>query len=320
MLTSNKYKKFLLLLFCLPVISQGQQSSKPYPNSFFITIDSVTLHYRIWQPDLLREKGKVLLVHGFCGSTFNFRENYDTLVKQGYKVVAVDLPGFGYSQRKIMTNQSQSNRSRLIWLLLDSIDGQERDKWNIVGHSMGGGTVEAMALMHPERTNTLTIIDGLIFIKNKPFYQGIFSLFRTAPRYNILISFTKKNYITYNNISRKLKSVYGCAQDSSIVNAYLGPLLIDGSAETIVNIIANSGEIARLDADGLKSLPVLVVWGKKDRTIPLRWGKRLKRDVPSLELKIIPGSYHMPMETHHEIFNRYLIDFLNKNNPAGFHT
>jgi len=92
------------------------------------------------------------------------------------------------------------------------------------------------------------------------------------------------------------------------------PLLLKGTAETVVNILSNSSEIQPLKAKALSNLPVLVIWGKKDRTIRLSNGKKLKRTVPSIELKVIPDARHMAMETHPAIFNAMLIEFLNKNN------
>ena len=59
---------------------------------------------------------------------------------------------------------------------------------------------------------------------------------------------------------------------------------------------------------------MLVIWGKKDKTLRLKNGTKLKRAVPSIELKVIPDAYHMAMETHPEIFNQILLEFLDRNN------
>jgi len=89
---------------------------------------------------------------------------------------------------------------------------------------------------------------------------------------------------------------------------------IDGSAETVINLIANSKEIQSLHAEGLNTLPVLLIWGKKDKTIRVRNAKKIMRVAPNIELKIIPTARHIPMETHPAEFNPLLIDFLNRNN------
>ena len=94
----------------------------------------------------------------------------------------------------------------------------------------------------------------------------------------------------------------------------MDPLRIKGSAASVINIYANAHEIRHLHADGLLDLPVLVIWGKKDRTIYLRSARKLKRNVPTIDLKIIPDAHHSPMETHPQQFNELLLNFLNAHN------
>jgi len=293
---------------------ENEIPERPYENSHFHVVDSLRLHYRVWNSDLLHPRGKVLLIHGFCGSTFCWRNNYDTLVKAQYQVYAIDLPGFGYSERSVEINQSQSNRAQIIWKLLDTIDQGDTVRWNIVGHSMGGGTAEAVALTRPEKIRSLVLVSGMVFIKNDNVEKTVVGLVNHPLYKKILLSYTEKNYLSFNKFRRELKGAYGFFPDSATVNGYLEPLLIDGTAETVVNLLANSDEIRPLNAIGLKSLPVLLIWGKKDRTIRLATGKKLKRAVPSVELTVIPDAYHMPMETHPDVFNRILVGFLDQNN------
>ncbi|MEI7500331.1 MAG: alpha/beta hydrolase [Bacteroidota bacterium] len=308
---------FLIILFILMTWDGdlfSQVPEKPYQNSRFDTVDSVVFHYRVWNNQLLHPKGKVILIHGFCGSTFCWRNNYDTLEAANYKVVAIDLPGFGYSERDAKLNQSQSNRGRLIWELLKKIDGNDTTKWNIVGHSMGGGAAEALALMNPGKSKSLTILDGMIFIKNNNVNLSVVGLVNQPLYKKLLLSYTEHRYLSFNNFRRQLKGTYGFLPDTITTNGYWQPLQIEGTAETVVNLLANSNEIQELDAKGLNQLPVLVIWGKKDRTIRLKNGKKLKRAVPSIELKVIPNARHMAMETHPKEFNHLLLEFLDKNN------
>lgn len=315
---------FFSLLLGLALIagifdSYGQEviskvPDKPYENSHFLKIDSATFHYRVYNEGIKNQRGKVLLVHGFCGSTFCWRKNIDTLVNAGYLVVAIDLPGFGYSDRNLHVNQSNSGRAHLIWALLAKIDQNDKRKWNIVGHSMGGGAVEAMALMNPDRVQTVTLVDGMVFIRNQNM-EGAFITMSKMKGYNqIMVSLAKQNIISYNSMERQMKKVYGRPLDSTEMKGYMNPLHIKGSAASVINIYANAHEIRHLHADGLLDLPVLVIWGKKDRTIHLRSAKKLKRNVPTIDLKIIPDAHHSPMETHSRQFNELFLNFLNAHN------
>jgi pimeloyl-ACP methyl ester carboxylesterase len=287
---------------------------RPFENSHFLKIDSATFHYRIYNEGIKNQKGKVLLVHGFCGSTFCWRNNIDALVNAGYLVVAIDLPGFGYSDRNLHVNQSHSGRAHLIWSLLAKIDQDDKRKWNIVGHSMGGGAVEAMALMNPDRVQTVTLVDGMVFIRNQNMEGAFITMTKMKGTNHIMVSLAKQNIISYNSMERLMKQVYGRPLDSTEMKGYMDPLRIKGSAASVINIYANAHEIRHLHADGLLDLPVLVIWGKKDRTIYLRSARKLKRNVPTIDLKIIPDAHHSPMETHPQQFNELLLNFLNAHN------
>jgi pimeloyl-ACP methyl ester carboxylesterase len=129
-----------------------------------------------------------------------------------------------------------------------------------------------------------------------------------------LVSLAKQNIISYNSIARLMKKVYGRPLDSVEMKGYFDPLKIDGSAASVINIFANAHEIRHLHADGLLDLPVLVIWGKKDRTIYLSTAKKLKRNIPTIDLKIIPDAHHSPMETHPGQFNELLLNFLDAHN------
>jgi pimeloyl-ACP methyl ester carboxylesterase len=91
-------------------------------------------------------------------------------------------------------------------------------------------------------------------------------------------------------------------------------LLIDGSAESVLSVFSNSKEIVRLDIKDMEKIPVLVIWGKNDKTISLSRGKRFVKKVPSAEFIIIPEARHDPMETDPAVFNAHLVRFLNINN------
>ncbi len=314
-----------LLLVCLPLFGLAANPSPegtgrqipahPYPNSHFRTVDSVRIHYRTWNDSLSHPRGKVFLVHGFSGSTFCYRKNIETLVQAGFYVVAVDLPCFGYSQRDPQLNQSQSNRARMLWLLLDSLNPGDTTRWNIVGHSMGGGTVEAMAILQPGRTRSLTIIDGMVFSRNKNLTGAVGMVARDQRIHRILISYTQKNLITYNNMRRLLKSAYGRPPDSTEVMGYLEPLLIEGTADAIWGVWTHAQEPVHLDSETLARMDILVVWGGKDRWIRKSTGKTFIKDIPGAEMVIIQKAGHIPMETDPDIFNGLLVTFLERTNP-----
>jgi len=303
----------ILWVLWMPGALQSQGPGKPYINSYFITIDSIRVHYREWNRDLANPRGKVLLIHGFIGSTYCWRMNADALAAEGYRVIAVDLPSFGYSARSLTFNQSQSSRGTLLWRLLDSIDGNDTTRWHIAGHSMGGGTAEAMALLRPHRTKSLLIVDGMVFFKNTNIESQFTILARQKQYKQIMVSFMEKNLITYKSVRNAIRKNYRYTPDSTVVMNYLTPLLQEGTAPSVLNVWANAQEIVPLNADSLKTVPLLLIWGNKDRTIYLRNGKRFAGRIPHAELIIINKAGHDPMETNPDVFNAIYLSFLNRN-------
>ncbi len=272
------------------------------------------LHYRVWITKVKPSKGKVLFIHGFTGSTFSFRKNYDSLVNAGYNILAVDLPAFGYSDRGTWINHSQSSRAVMIWKLIDRIDQGDTVKWNIIGHSMGGGTAEAVALMRPRQIKSLTLIDAMFFKKNSGVMSIAFSPSRMRQLKKYYVDYVAHYLLTFERMSKLLKSGYKKTPDTNDVSGYMMPLRIPGTSEAIVSTFSNCREIVPLNSDSLKNTAVLVVWGTKDSWIPPRSAKLIKTCVPQMELHKIKGAGHMPMETHPKEFNGILVNFLNRVN------
>lgn len=286
----------------------------PFKNSHFATIDSALIHYRLWVTKVKPAKGKIVFIHGFLGSTYSFRKNYDSLVNAGYNILSLDLPAFGYSDKGTWINHSQSHRAVMIWKLLDFIDRGDTARWNIVGHSIGGGAAEAMALMRPTRTKSLILVDAMFFNRNSGVMSITFSPSNTRPLNKFYVDYVNHCMPTFEGIYKLLKSGYKQNPDSSDVTGYMMPLRIPGTSEAIVSSFSNCKETIPLSIDSLKNIPVLVIWGTKDSWLPPRSAKIIKTYVPSMELFKIKGAGHMPNETHPREFNGKLVNFLNRVN------
>ncbi len=299
-----------ILVVFQPLESNAQSIQNPFPNSKFDSIEGIMVHYRVWNEDAAQPKGKILFIHGFAGSTFCFRYLYDTLETLGYKVVAIDLPGAGYSDRTLEFNHSHSNRARFLWKFLSAVEPEDTIGWRIVGHSMGGGAAEAMTIMEPDRTYRLVLIAGTIFRKSNNTTGNIGFMFRQKKIKKFMVSYADKNILTYKRFSRMLKSAYKRKPDSTEVMGYLTPLEIEGSAASLINVYVNNKEIMKLDVRNLTEVPVLAIWGTKDTWVPLSTSRIYLGAFPDLELVKIKGAGHLPMETHLEEFLPPFLRFL----------
>lgn len=321
---SNRIRIFLSIIAML-VSTTGQVHSSPIPrtfrnpfrNSHMLEVDSVMIHYRLWTSISRPAKGNVLFIHGFTGSTYSFRKNYDSLVNAGYDILSVDLPAFGYSDRGTWINHSQSQRAILIWKLIDFINKSDTTQWNIVGHSMGGAVAEAVALMKPGRTKSLTLIDAMFFKTNTGGMSIAFSPSKNKQLKKFYVDYVGQYLLTYDRMAKLLENGYKMKPDSSDVTGYMMPLRMPGTAEAIVSTFSNCREVVPLDSDSLKNMPVLVVWGSKDSWLPPGSVKIIKTYIPQAEIHTIKGAGHMPMETNPVEFNGILLEFLNRGSEVA---
>jgi len=303
----------IALIFTLPYAFSVQEnipndSFKPFPESHFVKVEGVRIHYREWIPAMDSSKGNVLLIHGFSGSTFSWRKNIDTLLHSGYRVVAADVPPFGYSSKEKKINHSTTANAQLLWKLADSLSSSS---WIIAGHSMGASIAGAMAAMRPDKTKKLILVDGSfddVEKSNRVSFLGW--LVSTGPVKRLAEVIAKKRFYNYAKFKELLTSAYAKAPDSLSVVGYLEPFKIKRSASAILEL-SRSKEIRSLFINDIRS-PVLVIWGSKDSWIPIDAGRKFIKDHPSAKLEVIEGAGHCSMETDPNDFNKRMIDFINK--------
>jgi pimeloyl-ACP methyl ester carboxylesterase len=301
----------LVAPYLLPVVNNEIPDHYfPFPESKFIIIEDIRFHYREWHSETDSAKGNIFLIHGFSASTFCWRNNVTELTKDGYNVFAVDVPPFGFSDRKANINHSTTNRSRLLWLLADSL---KKEKWIICGHSMGGGIATVMAATQPEKTEKLILIDGVALNvkKNKTSFWQYILRFHPIHQWAEVIG---KNFF-YNDkkFEELLTSAYAQKPDSVAVAGYKQPFMYKGLASGIFKTSAYNYEITDVDMNELNKIPILIFWGEKDSWVPLNSGKAFLNLLPHSKLEIIDGAGHCPMETHSEIFNKKVLEFINDN-------
>ncbi|MFW5790238.1 MAG: alpha/beta fold hydrolase [Bacillota bacterium] len=289
----------------------NKSTQKPFPESQFIKVDDIKYHYRVWQPE--RElKGKILLLHGFAGSTYSWRNNVKDLKEAGYQVIALDLPGFGYTERKTGLNHSQLKQAERIWNFLNKLESDNivdpNKNWHLIGHSYGGGTAAAAAYLNQAQVQSLILISGALNVEER-FNNSLLeiSLIRK------IIGPVIKNIIFTEPVFKRLLSfIYGEKPASNNINMLLEPLKIPGTEEVLLDIARTFQDLPEAKFKDI-NLPILLIWGKEDNSIstPLEEGIRLRNINKNAELKYIEKASHFPMESHPAKVNPVLVDWLN---------
>lgn len=115
-----------------------------------VTISTGQLHY------VERGAGpSILLIHGLGGQQGNFDLGMIDALAKDYRVVAMDRPGMGYSERH---EDMAANLRAQAGYAVEVIDVLGLGQPLVVGHSLGGGTALALALDHPQKTRGLALL------------------------------------------------------------------------------------------------------------------------------------------------------------------
>ena len=283
----------------------------PFNESELVEVDGVSIHYRKWIPESEIILGKILFIHGLGGSTFSWRYNIEYFTDKGYVVVAIDLPGFGYSSKESEIDHSQKNRSKLVWKVIDEIEVSLHEdvkdmNWVLVGHSMGGGTVTAMSMERPERVDKGILVAGSVFENNPSYISKVIDYYPPFKRLGLVIF---ERYVDKDRIRSFLTSAYGREPSVEEVSGYLEPLIYSPDNKYIFDVVNTA---KNEDISFLNNLNVHFygIWGEKDSWVPITEGERIKNLVESFDLLVIEDAYHCPMETHYNEFNSILLGIM----------
>ncbi len=292
---------FTIFWFARPVDVSFEDLKAGVPHaeySKFAEINGVKIHYQ--------EKGEgtpLILIHGYASSTYSWKDVFEPLSEK-YRVIAIDLKGFGFSE-KPDGDYTRRAQGEIINGLLEYL---KIEKAWIAGNSMGGETALNIALFHPEKVLGLILIDS----------AGVKILGREslAPWYlqtpvvgQVLTSLAlTSDFLVREGLK---KSFY---DDSKIsderVNYYYQPLK------------TRNGQLAAREArmqyvlypvedklDKIK-VPTLLIWGAEDELIPLEAGKKMNSLIKDSKLVVFESCGHIPQEEVPEKVLSEMVNFI----------
>lgn len=285
----------------------------PFNESRFLTIAGERIHYWIWKGQKSKPGSKLLLIHGFGGSTFSWRFLGPALCSAGHDVIAVDLPGFGYSGRESASTMNDRSWTSLMWKVLELIESRDIEedtspstnrKWTLVGHSIGARVAASMSARLPDRVSGLILVDAALY--GPPVAAPLLGL---PPLRWIVSKWVQNQLFNERGVFRILASAYGRPPKPEEVAGYLEPLLIPGTARVVLKL---GNALPEISAGDLRKISCrsLIVWGENDTWVDMKNALRIFNDIPVAEIYLIPGAGHLPMETHTEQLFTRIEEFL----------
>lgn len=275
----------------------ASEAEKKYltPESTMIEIMDARMHIRI------RGTGEpIFLIHGSFASLHTWEHWENELIKS-FKTISIDLPGHGLTGPNRSNTYSQEYYRDIVFALADSLG---IEKFSVAGNSMGGNVAIRMAQHQPDRIIKLILVDAAgsvkaqqpnLLTKNSKINQSkrpwIFGLLSHPVGGKLLTRFTPRFLFKMN-----LQQVYGDPSliTEELIDRYYELLIRDGNRVATIQRLtggqSNSGIGKNI------TCPTLIIWGKKDRWIPLSNGERIHQEIPGSKLVIFPHAGHVPHE------------------------
>ena len=259
----------------------------------------------------LQDGPPLLCIHGFGASSYSWRN----FVKDGspltanYKVITIDLKGFGKSPKVYGNDYSTHDHADLIY---EFIHEHDLRNLTLIGNSFGGALSLLLTLMlndrDPARLKSIILIDAGSYADLIPFYLKILS----RPVFGFVGAHIVPSKLAAGAVLRKAYYDRKKITKDQIAN-YAAPLSLPGARhalwQTGAQIIPpNFPELAARYKD--IKVPTLIIWGEHDKIISPEAADRLKRDILHSELVWVPQCGHVPQEERPEITIPAVFNFL----------
>jgi pimeloyl-ACP methyl ester carboxylesterase len=237
----------------------------------YVQLDPYRLHY------VVAGAGKPLvLVHGLAGQANDWARWIPVLAKHRYRVYAVDLLGFGRSDRPNVDYSIALQTD----VLRQFFDSQHIKQADLGGWSMGGWIALKFTVDHPERVRRLFVCDSAGVYFQPAFPPELFSP-TTPQQVDQLMALVASHpppipgFVARDLIRRAVRE--RSIVQSALASMEAGTDVLDGKLEKI-------------------GQPTLILWGKQDATTPLAVGEEIHREMPQSLLAVFDGCGHLAPE------------------------
>jgi pimeloyl-ACP methyl ester carboxylesterase len=252
-----------------------------------VDVDGLKVHYK--------ETGAqgapaLLLLHGF-GSSLQAWDDWSLKLDQKYRVIRLDLPGFGLTGASPGHDYSEEKDLAILTHFADKLG---LEKFSVIGHSMGGKMAWSLAASQPERVQALVLMapDGFPDAKDigtKPY---------EVPAVTGLIKYFLPKYLVRKSVEPAFAEAD--ALSDALVNRYFDMLRAPGVRGAILersNQTIYTDPVPRLKA--IKA-PTLLIWGEQDQMIPSTNAQSYANVLPNSTTVLLPKLGHLLQEEQPE--------------------
>ncbi len=303
--------------------------SPHWGESKYWSYKDLRVHFRVTGEE---SNPPIVLIHGFGASSDHWRNNAEIFASEGFRVFGIDLIGFGKSeqnlQSKIKHLENQFWANQLASFLDEIVDIQKNGKVILIGNSLGALTAITTLSNRPELIKTIiaaplpepVFVNPIKFsfpnwlLKVKSFLiKIVFHLFPLKTLVN-LISRTK--LITFALQSAYFRSISNDTPLKRIVTVPAQRVNASKALRAMCIGMSNRPNSAKGPSiiEKIQNLPnrppILLIWGKQDKLIPIFLAKKLIKLHPWLKLTVVNEAGHCPHDELPKDFNQIVMKWL----------
>lgn len=264
----------------------------------------------------------LLLIHGFGASVAHWRRNIPTLA-QNYTVYAIDLLGFGASDKPAGFAYSME-----VWaeMILDFLDEIVQKPAILMGNSVG-----SLACVIAAAESTRTLVRGLVLLNcaggmnNKAIVDDwriklllpLLWFFDFLLKQKGIASYLFDRVRQRDSLRNTLSSVYGNKDnvDEDLVDIIKKPAEDEGALDAFVSIVTGPPGPNPVQLIPKINLPVLVLWGDQDPFTPIdgpvgKYFSSLPSQLPNVNLFLLEGVGHCPHDDRPDLVHEKLLPWL----------
>lgn len=258
----------------------------------------------------------LVLVHGFGASIGHWRKNIPALAEGGYRVFALDLLGFGGSDK------APVDYSVELWqeLLKDFWHEHIQEPAVFIGNSIGALLSLAIAANHPEIIAGGVLLNCAGGLNHRP-EELHFPLRQIMTIFTNVVSSPGLGPFLFDRIRQKhrirntLRQVYGnkAAITNELVELLYQPSCDPGAQKVFASIVTAPPGPKPTELLPQVQCPLLVLWGEDDPWTPVSGGRIFQEFARSQPIKFvsIPKTGHCPHDERPEVVNPLILDWLN---------
>ena len=258
----------------------------------------------------------LVLIHGFGASIGHWRKNIPVLANAGYQVFALDLLGFGGSDKAVI------DYSMNVWaeLLKDFCNAHIQTPAIFIGNSIGALLSLIVLTEYPEIAAGGVLINSAGGLSHRP--HELNTVLRVVmATFNKLVANPVTGKFVFNRIRQKSqirRTLYQVYSDRTAVTDELVDLLYNpscdpGAQEVFASILTAPPGPSPEELLPKLEFPLLVIWGAEDPWTPITGAniyEAARENGQNIKVVPIPGAGHCPHDEVPEIVNSEIIDWL----------